>query len=45
MATMMDFSVILNKKNHDETNLEFVDKTALGNFAHDIWDISQIGKN
>lgn len=47
MATFMDFSVILNKKQSaDDTNMEFgLNKTGLGNFANDMWDISCIGKN
>jgi hypothetical protein len=45
MATFMDFSVILNKKAPDETNLDLFNKTGLGNFAHELWDVSCIGKN
>ncbi len=43
MATFMDFSVILNKKPAEEGDL--FNKTGMGNFANDIWDISCIGKN
>ncbi len=45
-ATMMDFSVILNKKqNADETNMEFgLNKTGLGGMEKENWDISCIGK-
>ena len=47
MATFMDFSVILNKKNlNDETALELgLNKTGLGKMQNDLWDISVIGKN
>jgi hypothetical protein len=46
MGTMMDFSVILNKRNSDATNMDFgLDRTELGNFANDNWEISCIGKN
>ncbi len=45
---MMDFSIILNKKNMDETHNDFMNKT--GDFGHNaneknsIWDISCIEK-
>jgi hypothetical protein len=46
LATMMDFSIILNKRNSDVTNMDFgLDKTELGNIAHDLWEFSCIGKN
>jgi hypothetical protein len=45
MATFMDFSVILNKKAPDETNFDLFNKTGLGNIAHELWDVSCIGKN
>lgn len=46
LATMMDFSVILNKKQGDETHIDFgLNKTGMGNMANEIWDISCIGKN
>ena len=45
---MMDFSVVLNKRNVDETHNDFLNKT--GDFGqnvaekHSIWDISCIEK-
>jgi hypothetical protein len=45
-TNMMDFSVVLNKRNIDETQNEFLNKT--GEFGHNdnekhsIWDISCI---
>ncbi len=45
MATFMDFSVILNKKAPDETNLELFNKTGFGNLGNELWDVSCIGKN